>query len=192
MQLALLVFAAAATITPGPNNIMVMTAGANFGLRRTAPHLLGIAAGVLAVILLTGLGLMALLDRLPMLQRALQIGSTLYMLWLAWKIATANPPAQDQPAGQPLSFNQAALFQAINPKIWASGLSAVTLFASGRAVTAVLAVALVLALTGIAANTLWAGMGTILRRGLRRGHRLRAFNIAMALLLVASLYPAWR
>lgn len=186
---ALASFVFAATITPGPNNIMVMASGANFGIRRSIPHLLGVSIGVLPIIMLAGFGLMAIFDALPGLETALRVVSALYLLWLAWKIASAPPPDAGNAAGRPLSFLQAAAFQWVNPKVWATSLSAITLFAPERILVSVVLVASAFALIGFASNAVWAWMGTALQRWLLVGRRLHLFNITMAILLVASLYP---
>ena len=189
---ALLSFVFAATITPGPNNIMVMASGANYGFRRSIPHLIGISAGVLPIILLAGVGLMAIFDIVPQLETALRIASAAYLLWLSWKIANASPPGVGDAVGKPLSFFQAAAFQWVNPKVWATGLSATSLFAPERVLVSVVVVASAFAIIGFAANIVWAWMGTVLQQWLMPGRRLRLFNIAMAVLLIASLYPALR
>lgn len=145
---ALAIFAAAASITPGPNNIMVMASGANFGLVRSLPHLCGISAGVFAIICLMGLGLMAVFDALPVLQTVMRAVSALYLLWLAWKIAIAVPPEAKARGREPLTFFQSATFQAVNPKIWATGFSAITLFAADRLLASVILVAIAFAVSG--------------------------------------------
>jgi len=185
---ALSIFAVAASITPGPNNIMVMASGANFGISRSIPHLCGISAGVFAIIGLIGIGLMAIFDAFPVLQTALKVVSTVYLLWLAWKIARGVPPKASATGAVPLTFFQSAAFQGVNPKIWAMGFSAINLFASDRSIASVVLVAIVFALIGMASNVIWTGMGTVLRHYLH-GARLRTFNMGMAVLLVASLYP---
>ncbi|MEJ2625899.1 MAG: LysE family translocator [Pseudolabrys sp.] len=186
---ALLGFVFAATITPGPNNIMVMASGANFGFRRSIPHLCGVSTGVIAVILLVGIGLMVVFDALPFLEVALRVVSAIYLLWLAWRIANARPPESGIPDAKPLSFLQAATFQWVNPKVWATGLSAIALFSPERSFGSVMGIALAFAAIGLASNAIWTWMGTVLRLWLTVGNRLRVFNVAMALLLVASLYP---
>ena len=184
-------FALAATITPGPNNVMVMASGANFGLGRTLPHLLGISMGVLAIVALVDIGLMALLDVIPGLKSTLDILSTLYLLWLASKIARARPLERIDAGVRPLSFAQATLFQLVNPKVWATGLSAVTLFAADRAFLSLVTVAVTLSAAGLGSNTLWAAAGTVFQSWLQAGWRLRVFNVLMAAALVASLVPGF-
>lgn len=183
-------FALVAAFTPGPNNIMVMTSGANFGFRPTTPHLLGIVIGFLFMIVLAGLGLMALFEAFPALNIALKAASIIYLLFLAWKIANAAPPETEAQAGRPLTFLQGAAFQWVNPKAWAMGLTAITLYAPDHSFASVALIAIAFTVVGLPAISLWALMGIALRQFLSNRARLRAFNFAMAFLLVASLYPA--
>lgn len=189
LLLALLGFAFVTTVTPGPNNVMLMASGANFGFRRTVPHMLGIAFGVSLMALLVGLGLMALFEAAPVLGRALRVVSVLYLLWLAWRIATAAP-IRDRPAqARPMTGLQAAAFQWVNPKAWAMCLSAVTIYAPDRSLVSVLIVAGAFALVSLPAISVWAWLGTVIRAWLSSPARLRVFNLTMAGLLVLSLYP---
>ncbi|MDY8111016.1 LysE family translocator [Fulvimarina sp. 2208YS6-2-32] len=182
-------FAFVATVTPGPNNLMLLASGANFGFRRTVPHMFGILIGFSAMILLVGMGLMAVFDAVPLLETGLRIASVLYLLWLAWKVASAAPPEHAEADARPMSFIAAALFQWVNPKAWAMALSAITLYAPERTLPSVVLVVLAFAVTCLPAISLWAWIGTVLRRSLSNRRRLTAFNVSMALLLVASLYP---
>lgn len=188
----LLAFAFVASMTPGPNNLMLMASGVNHGFRRTLPHMAGVAIGFVVMLLLVGLGLIRVFDAYPVVYPLLKWGSVAYLLFLAWKIANASLPKGDQPgaaAGRPFSFLQAAMFQWINPKGWTSGLSAITLYAASRDVAAILWVAGVFALVSLPSVTLWTLIGQQMRRILSNPVRLRAFNWGMAGLLVASLYP---
>ena len=188
---ALTAFAFVSSITPGPNNLMLMTSGTNFGFRRTLPHLMGVALGFVLMIVLVGLGLAELFTRYPLAHEALKWVSVAYLLFLAWKVATAQPPGEGGVAGgRPLTFLQAALFQWVNPKAWTMALTGVTVYMPpvdpwlGLVVVAALFGAVNLPCVG-----LWAAMGVKLRRWLDDARRLRWFNVAAALLLVASLYP---
>lgn len=186
---ALLGFALAATITPGPNNLMLMASGANFGFRRTLPHMIGIVGGVSVMSLLVGAGLMALFQAVPVLNTVLKVLSVGYLLWLAAKVATAAP-IQDRAAdARPMTALQAAAFQWVNPKAWAMCLSAVTLYAPDRSFLSVALVAGAFALVSFPAISVWAWLGTVVRRWLSNPVRLRVFNVTMAALLVASLWP---
>ncbi|MFY0659768.1 MAG: LysE family translocator [Shimia sp.] len=183
-------FVTASTITPGPNSIMIMASGVNFGFRSTVPHILGVAVGITLVISLAGIGIGAILDLFPVARWTLLAASTVYLLYLAWKIANAAPPAEADAAGTPLTFVQALLFQAVNPKVWALGMAAVALFAPGFAPASVVFVALTFAGVGLLSNSAWGWFGTVIRRYLSTGRRLKTFNIVAALALVASLAPA--
>lgn len=189
----LAVFAFASAITPGPNNVMLLASGANFGIRRTLPHVAGIVLGFGLMTLLAGLGLAQVFAAHPAARIVLTAVSVAYLLYLAWRIAMAAPPperAGDAPAsGRPLTFLQAALFQWVNPKAWAGALTAITVYAPGDSVAAVLATVAVACVVGAPCNLVWAVMGQQLRHVLADRRRLRIFNVTMAALLVASLYP---
>lgn len=188
---ALAAFAFVSSITPGPNNLMLMTSGTNFGFRRTVPHLLGVALGFVLMIVLVGLGLAELFARYPVARQVLTWVSVAYLLYLAWKVATAQPPGEGQAgAGRPLTFVQAALFQWVNPKAWTMALTGVTVYMPP--VDPWIGLALVAGLFGLVnlpSVALWAAMGVKLRRWLGDARRLRMFNVAAAVLLVGSLYP---
>jgi threonine/homoserine/homoserine lactone efflux protein len=188
--LALAGFAFVTVITPGPNNLMLMTSGANFGFRRSIPHMLGVGLGFPLMIVPVGLGVMQVFDLWPMSYTILKVLSVLYMLYLAWRIANAAPPDGAPKTGsKPLSFLQAAAFQWVNPKAWSMALGAITLYATGRDIAAVLWVAGTYVAMGSISTTTWTVIGQQLRRLLNRPTRLRIFNWAMAALLVASLIP---
>ena len=180
---ALILFAVVATGTPGPNNLMVMASGANFGLRRTVPHIVGIALGIAVMLLAVGGGLAGLFEALPWLAGLLAALSLAYLLILAWKIATAAPPDPSAPPGRPLTVLQAAAFQWVNPKAWAMALTTVSVYVPASA--APLA-ALVFAAVCLPIVALWCAAGRALGRMLRKPARLRAFNVTMAALLVLS------
>ncbi|WP_136442859.1 LysE family translocator [Pacificoceanicola onchidii] len=187
--LALALFCAATLFTPGPNNLMLMASGANFGLRRTVPHLAGVAFGFPLMIVPVGLGVMQIFDLWPPAHTVLRIVSFAYMLWLAWKIAHAAP-VQDRTSGaRPLSFVQAAAFQWVNPKAWSMALGAITLYATSRDLGAILWVAGSFAVLGLASALTWTTLGTAVRRMLANPSRLRVFNWIMAGLLLASMIP---
>ena len=124
-------FAFVSSITPGPNNLMLMASGANFGFWRSIPHMLGILLGFTLMVFLVGLGLAQVFDAYPVLHDVLKVVSVVYMGWLAWKIANAAPPKKGEAAGTPMTFLQAAAFQWVNPKAWAMALTAVTVYSLG-------------------------------------------------------------
>jgi threonine/homoserine/homoserine lactone efflux protein len=186
---ALVAFALVTVITPGPNNLMLMASGANFGFRRTVPHMMGIGLGFPSMVFLVGIGVMQLFDRWPGSYTILKVLSVAYLLYLAWKIANAAPPKDATAEGRPLTFLQAAAFQWVNPKAWSMALSAITLYAASRDLAAVLWVAGVYVAASVVSTTSWTVLGQQLRRLLATPARLRVFNWTMAVLLVATLIP---
>ena len=187
--LALIGFAFVSSITPGPNNLMIMASGANFGVARSLPHALGISLGFGGMIALVGLGLAQMFEVWPGLRLTLAAVSVAYLVWLAWKIATAAPPDAGRTDTRPLTFLQAAAFQWVNPKAWTMALTAVTLYAATGSL-AVLAVAAVFTIVNLPAISCWMFLGTQMRRLLTSRRRLRAFNWTMAALLLASVWPS--
>lgn len=189
---ALAVFALASSITPGPNNTMLMVSGANFGFRATRAHLLGVSAGFLILVLAVGLGLGGLFQAYPPAHDVLTVVGALYLLWLAWKIGRSKTiGGSTAEAARPQTFWQAVAFQWVNPKAWAMALGAVTAYAPRQGYVAnVLVIALVFAAINLPCLASWTGFGVGLRRVLDRPRVLRAFNLTMAALLVASLAPA--
>jgi len=186
---ALAGFALATSITPGPNNLMLMASGANFGLRRTVPHMLGVALGFVFMAILVGVGLAGLFQTYPQAVTALEIVSVLYMLWLAWKIAHAAPPTERATAGTPMTFLQAVAFQWVNPKAWAMALTAVTVYAPDRSLWSVVLVSVIFGVINLPSVGLWVIVGQQMRRLLTNRRRLVLFNRTMAGLLVLSLAP---
>ena len=189
LLLALAGFALATSITPGPNNLMLLASGANFGFRRTIPHMLGIGIGFTLMIAVVGLGMMALFERAPQVLSALKAACLVYLAYLAWKLATAAPAGETRTPGRPLSFLQAAAFQWVNPKAWAMATTAISLYAPDRSLPAVLIVALIFGAINLPSVSTWTLAGRHIRRWLAAGSRLRAFNLVMAALLVVSVLP---
>ena len=189
LLLAYVLFCFATAGTPGPNNMMLLASGANFGFRRTVLHILGISCGLGFMVLAMGFGLGGVFRAYPVLHEALRWVGAAYMLWLAWKIGTSTK-ISDKDLGKPMTFLQAAAFQWVNPKAWAMALGAVTTYApEGGGWTIVPLLAGTFMLVGAPCSAAWAGVGQGLRPFLDRPAVLRTFNITMAVLLVASLYP---
>ena len=186
--MALVAFAFVTSVTPGPNNVMLMASGANFGLRRTLPHMLGVALGFGLMVALLGLGVDRLIAGSPQLALAMKWVSMAYMLWLAWKIAHASGPiGKGDVAARPMSFLAACAFQWINPKAWMMGLGALSAYSAGAG--GALMVALIFTLVNLPSVAIWAAMGQGLRGVLQEPGRLRLFNRVMAVLLVVSMAP---
>ncbi len=192
LLIGLLGFAFVTSVTPGPNNMMLLASGVNFGLRRTLPHMLGISIGHSLMVFLVGMGLAGAIHAAPQALVVLKIVSVTYMLWLAWKIAHASAPQAGKVGGRPFSFLQAAAFQWVNPKAWAMALGATSAYAPSGEWHGVALVALVFASVNLPSVSLWAAMGEALRAWLAAPRTLRIFNWTMATLLVASLLPVLR
>ncbi|MHA6684531.1 LysE family translocator [Mesorhizobium sp. A556] len=194
MLFALLVYAFVTSITPGPNNLMLLASGVNFGFARSIPHMLGIGIGFVVLLLAVGLGLGAVLTAFPALHTALKIAGAAYLLYLAWKIAMAR--SMDSKAGndaRPLTFLDAAAFQWVNPKAWVMAITAMAVYTvPERPFLSVLLVAGAFGAVNLPSVSVWAGFGTALRGFLADPVRLKWFNIAMGLLLAATLWPMLR
>ncbi|MGX9354970.1 LysE family translocator [Roseobacteraceae bacterium S113] len=188
--LALLGFSFVTVISPGPNNLMLLASGANFGLRRSVPHMLGIVIGFPVMVILVGLGASRVFEAWPPAYTILKVVSVAYMLWLAWKIAHAAAPGEGPSRANPLSFVQSAGFQWVNPKAWSMALGAVTLYATGSDARSVVLVAACYVGVSILSTNVWVILGVQVRRFLTDPLRLRVFNWSMAALLIASLVPA--
>ena len=190
MLIALATFCFVSSITPGPNNLMLLASGANFGFRRTVPHMMGVCLGFAAMVFAVGMGLGSLFATYPALYDVMRVVAVVYMLWLAWRIATSQGLGEAAGAARPMSFLEAVAFQWINPKAWAMALGAIAAFVSPETfVASVVVVTIVFAAINLPCIASWAGFGVVLRRFLDRPWTLRVFNITMAVLLVASLYP---
>lgn len=193
---ALILFAFVTSITPGPNNFMLMASGVNFGFRRTIPHMLGIGVGFLSLLLGVGFGLGAVLAAYPALHMALKIAGGAYLVYLAWCIAMARSMGDGKAgegAARPMTFLEAAAFQWVNPKAWVMAVTAMAVYTSPQApFLSVVLVAVAFAVVNVPSVSAWAGFGVALRGFLADPVRLKWFNIAMGLLLVASLWPMLR
>lgn len=192
--LALIVFAFVTSITPGPNNFMLMASGVNFGFRRTVPHMLGIGAGFLTLLLGVGFGLGAMLTAWPALHLGLKIAGGAYLLYLAWRIAMSRSMSEKGgKAARPMRFIEAAGFQWVNPKAWVMAVTAMALYTSPAApFLSVVIVAVAFALVNLPSVSTWAGFGVALRGFLADPVRLKWFNIAMGAALAISLWPMLR
>lgn len=197
LLLAFVGFAFATSITPGPNNIMLMASGVNFGLRRSLPHVAGIAGGFFVMLVLVGLGLGQVLRAWPAAYLVLKFASLAYMLWFAWKIATAGRAKRGKEAGgaegagaRPITALQAALFQWVNPKAWMMTVTAAAVYTvPSDYLASLLTISVLFVAVGTPCMGVWTVFGVALRSFLADPVRLRAFNIAMAVLLVVSFLP---
>jgi threonine/homoserine/homoserine lactone efflux protein len=186
--LALVPFAISMAASPGPNNVLVAASATNFGLRRTWPSVFGVVAGFGLMILLVGLGLGSVLERFPLIHDVLKYAGAAYLLYLAWRIATARGGSGAAP-GKPPSFVEGALFQWVNPKAWIVALGAIATYTTRDESMALqaLVIALVFVAVALPSVSFWALSGAAAARLLRAPRALRLFNLAMAALLVASI-----
>ncbi|RMV96533.1 Amino acid transporter LysE [Pseudomonas caricapapayae] len=191
LLLAFTLFAFVTSITPGPNNMMLLASGVNFGFSRTLPHMLGISIGFFVLVLAVGFGLGSVFKAWPVLYTILRYVGAAYLLYLAWKIATSKPASDEVDSqGKPLGFMSAALFQWVNPKAWIMAIGAISTYTPMQGYFYnVVVISAVFALINLPSVGIWAGFGSLLRNVLRDPLGLRLFNGVMALLLVASLYP---
>jgi len=188
--MALMLFAFASSISPGPNNLMLMSSGANFGFRKTLPHMFGVGFGFTLMVALVGIGIMQVFDLFPASYLILKWCSVIYLVYLSYKVATsAAPENKDTNKAKPFSFIQAVLFQWVNPKAWTMALTAIGIYAPERDITSVMIVALVFGAVNLPSISVWVVLGLKIQKMLSSVKRLRIFNAVMATLLLASLYP---
>ena len=188
---ALIAFAFVSSITPGPNNLMLLASGINFGLARSLPHMFGVGFGFTAMIVLVGFGLAQIFDAFPISYTILKIFSIGYLSYLAWKIATTSSfQNKNHNKSTPMSFFQAALFQWVNPKAWMMSVTAISAYTiqNGDWYN-ILIVAAIFGAINLPSISAWTILGTQLKRFLNNPMKLKIFNITAALLLMASLYP---
>jgi threonine/homoserine/homoserine lactone efflux protein len=185
----LCIFAMVAAITPGPNNMMLTAAGANFGFRRTLPHIAGITVGFVLLMLGMVAGLGALFERYPGMQTGLKYAGSAYLFFFAWKIATMARVSEAGDVGRPFSFLQAVSFQFINPKGWLVGLAAVGAFTLAGDLYAISAavMCLVFALATLIATAIWAAFGTGIGKLFNTERSYRLFNRCMGILTAGSV-----
>lgn len=185
---ALVLFAFVSTFTPGPNNLMLMTSGANVGYIRTLPHMSGVAFGFAFMVLIVGLGLSSVFTAYPLTHTVLKYISLAYLAYLAAKIALSGR-AEDVDDFKPMSFFGAATFQWVNPKGWSMALSSVTLYSNGGGWFELGIISITFLLVNYPSGTFWILAGRELQRFLTSPLRIRSFNISMAVLLIASTLP---
>lgn len=187
-SLALFMFAS--SITPGPNNVMLAASGLNFGFRRSIPHMLGISLGMMSMLILVGAGMGSVFLRFPWFYDVLRYAGAAYLLYLAWRIATAGGMDDADQRGRPMTLLEALLFQWVNPKAWIMVVGAIATYVPQQNFFVNLAQATLLSgVVNLPCISVWAWCGTALRTLLTAPLAVRCFNVAMALLLVLSLYP---
>lgn len=186
--LSLAIFSFVTSITPGPNNIMLLASGINFGFKRTMPHAIGVSLGFFVMLLGVGIGIGAVIKSSPTIYNILKYLGALYLLWLAWKTAFSHSVEQNSnKQGSPLTLLEAALFQWINPKSWMMAISGITLYTSPQyPYISMLLVAIIFTLINFPCVAIWATFGHSLRERLKKPKILKLFNFIMGGLLALS------
>lgn len=188
LPLALFVFVN--SITPGPNNVMLTAAGANFGYRRCLPHMLGITTGAAVMVLLVGAGLGAVFARTPVAYTILKYVGAAYLVYLAWRLARSSAAADGEDRARPFTFWEAAAFQWVNPKAWIMVVGMIAAYMpAGYMAQELVVAALLLAAVNYPSISFWTLFGAAVGSVLRTPRAMRRFNGGMAFLLLLSLYP---
>jgi len=188
----LLLFALVGSLTPGPNNIMLAASGVNYGFRRTVPHMIGICVGFPLMFLAVGMGLSQVFEKAPITHTAMKVTGSVYLLWLAWRVAIAEPvstTAPNETKNRPISFMQAAAFQWVNPKAWILVLGAIATYTTiGQALLPqVLAITLTFAIVSVFSVMVWTMLGVGIAQALKNSRSRRIFNFTMAAALAVSV-----
>ncbi len=193
LLLSLVFFAFITSISPGPNNMMLTASGANFGFKRTIPHMLGIVTGVAVMIVVMGSGLGALFYQFPALQWALKTLGSLYLLYIAFKISQMGVPGDANSKAKPMTFLQAALFQWLNPKAWVMCSTAVTSFTitGPQYWLSLVLIALAFFIVEIPTTSFWAAFGTKVKTWLNTPQAWRKFNLTMGGLTASCVLMMW-
>ncbi len=187
--LPLLLFIVVAGFTPGPNNIIAMGIGFNWGFKKVLPHLLGVSVGFPIMLLLIGFVLKPILEQFSTIFIALKFLSAIYIIYLAYKIATAPVNLEEQEQKKPITFFESVAFQWINPKAWAGAMATVTLYIPQNSFTLGLIIAAISsAITIIFAIALWGYMGKKIKLLLSNATHIRVFNYTMAITLCISVF----
>jgi threonine/homoserine/homoserine lactone efflux protein len=187
---AFLLFAVVAAVTPGPSNVMLTATGAQVGVLRGLPCLLGVGTGMGLMLFVVPLGLGSLVLGHPVVLRALHWGGAAFLLWLAWKIATSSGGVDAANGGRPVGYLGAAVFQWVNPKSWLVSASAAGTFLSAGAGSPVAQAACLgglFVLAALPSGLVWLAFGAAVQRLLRGPRRMRAFNVTMGVLLALSI-----
>jgi len=193
LLIAFVVFAAVMYFTPGPNNIMVLSSGLTFGFRPTVPHIAGITFGCAFMVAAVGVGFGAIFIAYPLLQTVLKYAGAAYLVYLAATIALSEPVKPGEDTGRrPMTFWGAALFQWVNVKGWVMVIGTITAYAGIASFPWNIAIQVVLCLLlGVVSTSIWTLSGSSLRSLMTSQRAVRAFNLAMAALLLASLFPVF-
>lgn len=191
LYFAIFLFGLSAGITPGPNNIMLMTSGMNFGIKQSIPHLVGVCIGFPVMVILIGLGFSIVFNQYPIIHEIIKILGLIYLLYLSWLIASANPDKLEGKKSKPFTFLQAALFQWVNPKAWVIATSSISAYTTldDNIHWQVLSIAAIFFIAAVISSSTWLIFGKGIKQVLQSPKQQRLFNISMALVLAASVLP---
>jgi len=193
MILSIATFTMSTVMSPGPNNIMLLSSGLTFGYKKTMPLMFGIILGFPLMVLIIGLGLGALFERFPIVLNVLKIVGILYLFWMAYKIArnTSSYEVDENEQSKSFTFIQSALFQWVNPKAWIMAITSISVFVSSNenSMFQVILIAFIYCLSLCISSNTWAFGGILLKKFIRNAKSVQKINIVMALLLVASVLP---
>ena len=188
--LSVILFCLVTSITPGPNNIMLMSSGLNHGVLKTVPHISGIIIGFPLMVAALGFGLGTIFLNYPVIHQFIKIAGVSYLLFLAWKIANTTRANAENHLREPLTFMQAAAFQWLNPKAWVIAIGAIAAFTTvGNFEVQVVIIVFTYLFVGSFSMGLWLLMGASLQKILHSQKQLQVFNVVMAILLVLSIVP---
>jgi threonine/homoserine/homoserine lactone efflux protein len=192
MLISIVSFTLATVLTPGPNNIMMLSSGLTFGYKKTIPHMIGVAIGFPLMVIAVGLGIGVMFESFPIVYKVLKYIGISYLLWMAYKIATSNDSYENKTQNtKPFTFIQAALFQWLNPKAWIMAISSTTSFivSNHNTTLQVLIIAFIYFLSGIISTNTWTLGGVFLNKFIKNKNSVKIFNITMALFIVLSVIP---
>jgi len=193
MLISITTFTLSTVLTPGPNNIMLLSSGLTFGYKKTIPHILGVMLGFPFMVILVGLGMDAIFTKFPLLFGILKVIGIIYLCWMAYKIATNGNSydTNDISESKPFTFLQSAAFQWVNPKAWIMAITAISVFVTSESnsLMQVFIIALIYMLSGIISTNSWALGGVLLHKLIKNQKLIKVFNIIMAILLISSIIP---
>ena len=189
--LPVFMFAITMLFTPGPNNILLMTSGLNYGVKATFWHIQGVALGFGAMFLIVGLGLGSVFIKYPQVHLVIKWLGISFMLYMAWKISTAVDLKKNKISGKPMSFFQAVLFQWVNPKAWLISINGIGAFTTvgGDVIWQVFAICLILTSVGYLSSSSWTIFGSVLQKIITNHRQYKIFNMLMAFFLVMAIIP---
>jgi len=193
MLLSIATFTLSTVISPGPNNIMLLSSGLTFGYKRTIPHMSGIVFGFPLMVLLVGLGMGVLFEKFPIIFSVLKIAGIAYLFWMAYKIANnkSSYEVNENKESKPFTFVQSALFQWVNPKAWIMAVTSISIFvtSSQSSLFQILTIAFIYFLSGLVSTNTWTFGGVFFKKFIKDDTSIKKLNIIMAFLLIASVLP---